>query len=206
MRDIGCNRKAIALNRERLGRQSVEAACEQAEREEFRRHFTAALIEAACVVEKCALSEEEVASFRSPVLNDEAALRRMGAEARRIPEAVRRVYRGEALEAVYDESLKPLNVSLQAFRNEVEMYGSLERVERYLAHDFVETTRRQLEQRARRQAMRNALRRIIESRAIAGHLTIETAADEYLELLRSRLDLRVFDDRFAIPKGREVFR
>lgn len=205
-RDIGCNRKVLELNRDALRGRDVERACAEAEQEEFRLLATAALIEAACAVEKCALTDAEIARFRSPILQDEQALRRLADNARRVPEAVRRVYRGQPLEAVYEEAIKPLNVPLESFRNEVTIYGSLERVEKLLATDFVATLRRRLEERARQQAMLAHLRTRIDALAAAANRSAESAADDYLHALGRRVAVRVFDERFRIPPGREVFR
>jgi hypothetical protein len=205
-RDIGCNRKVLELNPQWRNGRTVEEACLAAEREEFRIRVSRALIEAACGIERCDLSESKVDPFRSPVLRDEQELRRFAAEARRIPEAVRRVYRGESVEAVYDDAVKPLKIPIERFRNEVEMYGSLERVERYLAKDFVSRMRSQYEERARGQAMRAALREKIAARARATNRSAEQAADDYLLFLRDAVGVTVLDDRFSIPQGREVFR
>ena len=203
--EIGCNRKVVELNRQRLGGRSIDAACAEAEQQEFRSRAASALIEAACVVERCVLTEAEIDRFRSPVLKDEHSLRSFAREARRVPEAIRRVYRGESIDAVYEDVIRPLNIPLESFRNEVAMYGTLERVEKYLARDFVETLRQQLEDRARRKAMLAQLRGKIEALAASGKRSRDASADDYLASLQPRLTVLVFDNRFQIPKGREVF-
>lgn len=204
-REVACNREWAVANPNWLSGKSVDVACAEAEREKFRQMMTKALIEKICALEGCELSEAQIDAFRSPILKDENMMRALAAEGRKVPEAVRRVYLGEPIEAVYEEVIKPMNRSLEAFREEVGKYRSLEVVERFLAKDWIASTRQHYEQQARQRAMRAAIAKRIEAAAEAQNKSPQDAAENYLRSMIERLGVRVLDTQFELPSGKEVF-
>lgn len=204
--EVWTSREIAAANPKWLRGRNVEAVCVDAEREKFRQLVTNAIIEQACAIEDCRPDDAEIDRFRSPILKDESKLQGLAALSRKVPEAVRRVYLGERIEAVYEEVIEPMGRrSLDLFRREVAMYGSLERVERYLTRDFAASARQHFEDSARKQAMRAAIRRRIEAMATAERQEIGQAADGYMTVMTERLGIRILDPRFALPSGREAF-
>lgn len=195
-REVGCNREWAAANPRWLQGRSEEDACADAERERFRQIAATILVEKICAIEGCQPSEEEVAAFRSPILKNENLLRALAAEGRKVPEAVRRVYRGEPIEAVYEEVIQPMNRTLDEFRQQVAMYRSLEVVERYLARDWVANAREHYEEQARQRAMRAA---------IAKRIQAVDAPAGYLHSMIQRIGVRVLDPQFELPSANEVF-
>jgi len=133
-------------------------------------------------------------------------VRRGHAEARRIPEAVRRVYLGEPFQAVYDDAIRPLGHPVEKFRETVTMFRSLEVVERYLAKDWISIHAEQHRDRARRILMAQALRSHIEAIAAVEKVSVDTAADDYYRTLVDALPAVVLDARFSLPAGRDIFR
>jgi hypothetical protein len=204
--EIGCNREWAAANPQWLKGRSVETACVEAEREKFRQLTSRILIEQICEIEGCELSEEELDAYRSPVLKDDDMLRRLAIEGRKVPEAVRRVYLGEPIEAVYEEVIKPMNRTLDAFRREVAMYRSLDVVERYLAKDSVAVARQHYENEARQRAMRATIRDRIATIANGRHQAAKDAARDYFHAMVGRIGVRVLDEQFQLPSPEEVFR
>ena len=203
--DVWCNPDVAEKHPAWLNGRSVADACADAERKQFGHVVGRLLVEKACEIHKCGPSDAEIDRFRSHILKDESMLRRLALEGRRVPEAVRRVYRGEDIEAVYEDAIKSMGKPLEAFRNEVAMYRSLDVVERYLAKDFVATAREQFESRARYQAMRAAVRKRIELLAEAQKKSLDATADDYLKVVIGQVGLTILDDNFHIPPGREVF-
>jgi hypothetical protein len=203
--EVGWNRERAAANRQWLRGRSVEEACLDAEREKFRTIAARVLVEKICALEGCEPSEDDLVPFRSQILKDENMLRALVTEGRKVPEAVRRVYLGEPIEKVYDEVIKPMNKPLDAFRQEVAMYRSLEVVERYLARDWVGNARQHYEQQARQRAMRAAVRKRIEAVATTKNQTLPNAAEDYLRSMIERLGARVLDTQFELPSGKEIF-
>ena len=202
---VFCDRTFAAQNPQWLKGRSVDDACRIAEQEEFVRVLSRELLDAACKLHQCEPSDADIAPFRSPILKNEATLQRLVAEARRVPEAIRRVYRGESFEAVYEESIKPKGYSLERFRAEVERYGSLEVVEKFLARDFAASARKQYEEQARYRALRALLRKRLEAAAAANKQSVEEAADALLQSINAKIGLTVVDAQFHIPSGREIF-
>jgi hypothetical protein len=203
--EVACDRDLAAQNPRWLRGMSVEEACIAYEKEQFRILIKRALVEAACKLLECAPTEEAVAAFRSPILRDEALLQKLAAETRKIPEAVRRVYQGEPIEAIYAEAIQPMKKSLDDFRRIVVAYKSLERVEKLLARDSAAAMRRHYEDQARYKAVKATVRKHVEATARAKNISIETAADDLLVLLAEKVSSVVIDDQFSIPPGREVF-
>ena len=204
--EIWCSREVTALNPRWLKERTVEDACVDAERENFRRIAAVVMVEQAFVLEGRELSEEELDRHRSPILRDEAMLRGLAAEARKVPEAVRRVYLGEPIEAVFDEVVRPMmNASLESFRLVVSQYRSLETVERALAKDFIANARQQFERNTRLRAMQSAIRANIEAIAAARDQSLTEAAEDYYCSLIVRIGVNVHDDRYQLPEAREVF-
>lgn len=175
---------------------SVEEACLEEEQRLFAGIVANALIELACEREHCVLDDASIAPYRSKILADEASLHGMAKEARRVPVAVRRVYRGEDIAVVYDEEIRSMNRSLDEFREEVARYRSLDVVERFLAKDWVASTREHFERGARQRAIRAFIRAHIE--ALAGDRDVEAVADEYF---RNLTTIELCDQRFRIPTG-----
>lgn len=202
---VFCDRAYAAQNPQWLKGHSVEDACRIAEQEEFVRVLSRELLEAACKLHQCEPSDAEIDPFRSAVLKDEATLKRLVAEARVVPEAIRRVYRGEALEAVYEQVIKPKGHSIEQFRAEVRKFGSLEVVEKFLARDFAASARRQYEAQARYRALRSRMRKDLEAAAAANKQSVEEAADALLQSITAKVGLTVVDPQFHIPPGREIF-
>lgn len=204
--EVWTSRELVTANPKSLRGRNVEEVCVEAEREKFRQLVANEIIEQACAREDCLPDDAEIDRFRTPILKDESRLRELAAVSRRVPEAVRRVYLGEPIEAVYEEVIEPIGRRpLDLFRREVAMYGSLERVERHLARDFVAGARQHFEDSARKQAMRAATRRRIEAAAAAERQDIGKAADDYLAAMIERLGIRILDARFALPSGGEAF-
>jgi len=201
---VWCSRELAAANPKWLRGQTVEEACVEAERERFRIVAGHILAKEICAIEGCEPADADIEPFRSPILKNETMLRDLATLAWKVPEAVRRVYRGEALEAVYDEAIRPMNHSLEVFRREVAMYRSLEVVERYLAKDFVANAREQFEERARDMARREALRKRVEALAASRNQPLPWAAEEYLRSMIERIGVTVADPQFALPSGPEV--
>lgn len=204
--EVWCSRELAVANPRWLQGRTVEEACIDAERENFRRIAAVAIVEQAFVLEGRELSEEELDRHRSPILRDEAMLRGLAAEARKVPEAVRRVYLGEPIEAVFDEVLRPMmNASLESFRLVVSQYRSLETVERQLAKDFLASARQQFERNTRITAMQAALRERIEAIAETRAQSFVEAAEDYYCSVIVRIGVNVHDDRFQLPAATEVF-
>lgn len=204
-REVACNRDWAAANPKWLGGKSLDVACAEAEQQKFRQMIMATLIEKICALEGCEPSEGEISAFRSPILKDESMMRALAAEGRKVPEAVRRVYLGEPVEAVYEDAIKPMNRSLEAFLEEIGKYRSLEVVERFLAKDWIASTRQHYEQQARQRAMRAAIAKRIEAAAQAKNESPQDAADNYLRSMIERLGARVLDAQFTLPSGKEAF-
>jgi len=203
--EVFCDRGYAAQNPQWLKGRGVEEACRNEEQEQFQRVVARELLVSACALHQCQPSEAEIDSFRSPVLKDEATLQRLVAEARKVPEAIRRVYRGEELETVYTEVIKSRGYSLDQFRAEVERFRSLEVVERYLAKDFSASARKQYEEQARTRALRALLRKRLEAAAAANKQSVEQAADELLKSIITKVGVSIVDPQFHIPSGREIF-
>ncbi len=203
--EFGCSREWAEANPRWLKGRSVEAACADAERESFRRLAAKVLVEKICAADGFEPSETELDVFRPPILKDESMLRALASEGRKVPEAVQRVYRGESVEAVYEEVVRPMNRTLEEFRQHVAMYRSLEAVERYLAKDWVANARQHYEQQARSLAMRAALRKRIEVIAATENRSLEDAAGDYLRSMMERIGVRVLDRQFQLPSAKEVF-
>jgi hypothetical protein len=203
--EVGCNREWAAANPRWLRGRSAEAACVDAERERFRQLAAAILVEKICAIDGCQPSDAEIEAFRSPILKDEKMLRALATEGRTVPEAVRRVYRGEPIETVYEEVIKPMNRSLDEFRQQVALYRSLDVVERYLARDWVANAREHYEGQARRRAMRAAISKRVQAIAAENKLTATDAAERYLRSMIERIGARVLDPQFQLPTANEVF-
>jgi hypothetical protein len=203
--EVFCDRGYAAQNRQWLQGRTIEEACLAHEQEQFRRVLTRVLLDHACTLQQCEPSDADIDPFRSRVLKDEALLQRLVTEARKVPEAIRRVYRGEPIEAVHSEVIAPMRKSLDQFRVEVERYRSLEVVERYLAKDFAVSARRQYEQHARYQAMRALLRQRLEAAAAANNRSVEQAADDLLQSINQKVGVSIVDPQFQLPPGREIF-
>lgn len=206
-REIACDRERAARQPRWLNGKSVEAACRDAEQRQFEQVIAQSMLEAACGLEQCVLTDDAIAPFRPKILDDPNALETLAREGRRVPEAVRRVYRGEDLIAVYEEAIRPLNnnSSLEDFREEVAKYRSLEVVERYLAKDWIAMTRETFERKARTRAMRAFVRQRIEASAAAANRSVGQIADEYFQTVAANADLELLDKTYRLPAGREVF-
>ncbi|HEX7150027.1 MAG TPA: hypothetical protein VF618_00970 [Thermoanaerobaculia bacterium] len=203
--EVHCSRELAAENPRWLQGRSVEEACVAGEQAKFRTIAARELLERVCALEECDPSDAEIEPFRSRLLKDETQLRALVDAGLHMPRAVARVYRGEPLEKVYEEAIQPQGHTLAAFRREVEMFGSLERVERFLAKDQVALMRAQVEDRARQQAVRAKLRKRIDAAAEATNQKLEEAANDYLERRLTKIGVQILDDRFRLPSGREVF-
>jgi hypothetical protein len=203
-REVSCNREVAATRPDWLRGRSVEEACAGAERAQFRVVAAKILVEKICALEGYEPSEQELEGFRSPILKDEALLHRVVRDGRTVPEAVRRVYRGERIETVYEEVRRVANISFDAFSREVAMFRSLEVVERFLAKDALAEARRQYEQKARDRAMRAELRKRVAALAEVQKQTVDTAAEDYLHSMIVRIGVSVHDPQFELPTGKEV--
>lgn len=80
--EVWCSREFAAAHPKWLGGKSVEEACVEYEREQFRALATRILVEKACAIEGCEPGDAEIEPFRSPILKDEAMLAKLGALAR----------------------------------------------------------------------------------------------------------------------------
>ncbi len=189
--EVWCSREVAAENPKWLRGKTVEEACVEAERERFHAVAARILAEQICAIEGCEPSDAEVDAFRSPILKDEAMLRGLADLGRKVPEAVARVYRGEPIEAVYEEVIAPMNKSLDEFRREAARYPSLEVLERFLAKDFVASARQHYEEQARSMARRAAVAKRIESLGIA--------PEEYLRSMMARIGVSILDPQFEMP-------
>lgn len=203
--EVFCDRAYAAQNPRWLQGRTVEEACLAEEQEQFQRVLTRILLEHACKLHQCEPSDADIDPFRSRVLKDEALLQRLVTEARKVPEAIRRVYRGEPIEAVHREVIAPMGHSLDQFRMEAGRYRSLEVVERYLAKDFAASARSHYEQQARFSALRALLRKRLEAAAAADKRPLEQTADDLLQSIIEKAGVTIVDPQFRLPPGREIF-
>jgi hypothetical protein len=203
--EVRVSREMAAANPGWLQGRSVEDACAAAEQEKFRQIVIAELLERICALESCGPSDEEIEPFRSAILKNEAQLRGLVDAGLQVSRAVARVYRGEPIEKVYEEAIRPQGRTLDNFRREVAMYRSLEVVERHLQKDHLLLARQQFERSARRSAIRALLRQRIEASARAKNQSVEDAAGDYLNAMAARIGVDIIDSRFRMPSGREVF-
>ena len=204
--EIACDRAWAERHPRWLSGRTAEEACLDEERRAFGVIVTAELVERAYAREGWSLPADEVERVRSAIAPDEATMQRGQAEARRVPEAVRRVYLGESFQAVYDDAVRPLGHPVEKFRESVTMFRSLEVVERYLAKDWLSIHAQRYRDRARRILMAQALRRHIEAIAAAEKVDVEIAADRYYRALVDALPAIVLDARFSLPAGRDILR
>lgn len=202
--EIACDRVLAERHPRWLNGRTAEEACLDEERRAFRGIISAELLEKAFVREGWSLSADEVERVRSAIAPDEATVRRGQAEARRLPEAVRRVHLGESFEAVYDEAVRPLGHSIEQFREAVTMFRSVEVVDRYLAKDWISIHNEEYRARARRVVMAQAIRLHLEALAAAKKVSVD--ADDYYRTVVDALPAVVLDPRFSIPAGREILR
>jgi hypothetical protein len=203
--EVRVSRETAAANPRWLQGRSVEVACAAAEQEKFRQIVINELLERICALESCGPSDEETEPFRSAILKNDAQLRGLVDAGLQVSRAAARVYRGEAIEKVYEEAIKPQGRTLDDFRREVAMYRSLEVVERHLQKDHLLLARQQFERSARRSAIRALLRQRIEAAARAKNQSVEDAAGDYLNAMAARIGVDIIDSRFRMPSGREVF-
>jgi hypothetical protein len=201
---IFCDRALLEQDPRWLRGQTVEQACRNYEQEEFRRVLAREAVRAACRVEECHLSDEDIEPYRSAVLRDDALLQRLVTEARRIPGAIRRVYLGETIDTVYESDIKSRGYSLEQFKREVARFRSLEVVERFLAKDFAASARRQYEEQARDRALKAWLRNRLEELSRAEKRTLEETADLFLKRLVAKAPIVIEDRQFTIPEGRTI--
>ena len=95
--------------------------------------------------------------------------------------------------------------SLEDFRFEVEMYGSLEVVERYLAKDWQAMLRENFERLARKRAIDAFMRKRMEVEAVKANRSIDQIADDYAQTVARNAHIRIIDENFKMPDGRKVF-
>jgi len=185
----------------------VDRVCRENEREMFRFELSREISRRACALEGWSPTEESVAPYRAPYLRDVAKTHELAEKAYVLPRAVLRVYLGEDAASVYRDIVAAFpRMSLDAFRGTVKAYRSREVVEGYLAVDPVVRFREAGERLAREKAQQEYLRKQVAARASATGRTFDAAADDYMQFLAKTLPIRVFDERFHLPQGREFFR
>ena len=117
--EIACDRAWAERHPRWLSGRTADEACLAEERRAFSAIVTAELLERAYAGEGWSLSSDEVERVRAAIAPDEMTMRRGQTEARRLPEAVRRVYLGESFQAFYDDAVRPLGHSVIIRHREV---------------------------------------------------------------------------------------
>jgi hypothetical protein len=185
----------------------ADQGCLKKEREIFRAKVIGEIHRGACALEGWSPSEADIAPHRPSFIKNESEARDVAEKASVLPRAVRRVYLGEEVTSVYPDVARVFpNMSIEKFRESVKFYQSLAVVDRLLAKDPVVRIREAVDTFCRDAAMQDHLHNRIEARAAAAGRTFDEEADEYLQFLVKQLPIRIVDERFRLPPGREVFR
>jgi len=184
-----------------------DSVCRRYEREMFRIELIGEIHRRACALDGWSATEEDLARHRWSSFSDAAKTQELAEKAYFLPRAVLRVYLGEDAASVHRDVITVFpRMSLDTFRKTVQAYRSREVVERYLAVDPVVRFRESGDRLARDIAQSEYLHKRVAARAAATGRSFEEAAGEYIQFLSKTLPIRVFDERFHLPPGREVFR